>query len=265
MDSLKNPIPIFFFLVIVVLTSFSGCTNNVHIVGNSSAGETAVVPQHTFISPPSHTSDYYSISVSGFFPRKDIVIISNNGSIPVSLYGWKLIGEPGDLNFTLPGFSISPGKSVMVYLNKSGTNTEDELYSGDSALTGNISSIGLYDDRGNRIVFIEPDIPVPEMNILAEQNMSSPFTSQPENKTAAAIDIALNDSSVRTYLTGPWTITDVSLNAGVTFARDGKEESLRTPVVIFDTESRVVEVYVDMENRSVVYISESPKRVPIHS
>ena len=91
----------------------------------------------------------------------------------------------------------------------------------------------------------------------------SPYGGPPENKTAAAIGIALNDSSVRTYLTGPWTITDVSLNAGVTFARDGKEESFRTPVVIFDTESRVVDVYVDMENRSVVYISESPKRVPM--
>ena len=222
-----------------------------------------VVPQHTFISPPSHTSDYYRISVSGFFPRKDTVSISNNGSIPVSLYGWKLITEPGNLKFTLPVFSLSPGKSVMVFLNKSGRNTEDELFSGDGALTGNISSIGLYDDLGNQIVFIEPDIPVPEMNLPAEQNVSSPDAGPPENKTAAAIGIALNDSSVRTYLTGPWTITGVSLNAGITFAHDGKEESFRTPVVIFDTESRVVDVYVDMENRSVVYISESPKRVPM--
>jgi hypothetical protein len=247
------------------LTSFSGCTDTIQIFGNSSVGETAVVPQHTFISPPSHTSDFYRISVSGFFPRKDTVSISNNGSIPVSLYGWKLIAEPSNLKFILPGFSISPEKSVMVYLNKSGTNTGDELFFRDGALTGNISSIGLYDDRGNRIVYIGRDDPVPELSLLTEQNVSSPVTSPPENKTAVAIGIALNDSSVRTHLTGPWTITDVSLNAGVTFAHDGREESFRTPVVIFDTESRVVDVYVDMENRSVVYISESPKRVPMHS
>jgi hypothetical protein len=91
----------------------------------------------------------------------------------------------------------------------------------------------------------------------------SPAVSPPENKTAVAIGIALNDSSVRTYLTGPWTITDVSPGAGITFAGDGNEVSLHTPDVIFDTESRVVHVYVDMENRSVVYISESPKRVPM--
>lgn len=92
------------------------------------------------------------------------------------------------------------------------------------------------------------------------QPQGSPDTSPSVNETAVAIGIALDDTSVRTYLTEPWTITGVNLNAGSTFPRDGKYVTLRTPNVMIDMESRVVNVYVDLDNQSVVNIYEHPKR-----
>jgi hypothetical protein len=91
----------------------------------------------------------------------------------------------------------------------------------------------------------------------------SPDTGLPVNETAVAIGIALNDSSVRTYLTGPWTIMEVNLNAETTFAGGGEEVTLHTPDVEIDMESRVVHVYVDLDNQSVISIEDYPKRVPM--
>jgi len=90
-------------------------------------------------------------------------------------------------------------------------------------------------------------------------------TSDPnpsENKTAVAISIALNSSSVRTYLTEPWVITDVNFNATTTIAGGGAEVTLPTPDVVIDMESRVLHVYVDLDNKSVIDIWNSPRRVP---
>ena len=87
-------------------------------------------------------------------------------------------------------------------------------------------------------------------------------TNPPENKTAVAIGIALNSSSVRTYLTGPWIITDVNFNATTSIAGGGEEVTLHTPDVVIDTESRILHVYVDLDNKSVINIWNSPKRVP---
>jgi hypothetical protein len=88
-------------------------------------------------------------------------------------------------------------------------------------------------------------------------------TNHSENKTAVAIGIALNSSSVRTYLTEPWVITDVNFNATTSIAGGGQEEvTLHTPDVVIDSKSRVLHVYVDVENKSVINIWNSPKRVP---
>jgi hypothetical protein len=95
------------------------------------------------------------------------------------------------------------------------------------------------------------------------QPQGLPDTSPLVNETAVAIGIALNDSSVRIFLTEPWTITGVNLNAGSTFLRDGGYVTLHTQNVMFDMESKVVNVYVDLGNQSVVNIYESPKRVPM--
>lgn len=83
------------------------------------------------------------------------------------------------------------------------------------------------------------------------------------NETALAIEIALNNSSVRSSLTGSWTIIGVNLNASSTFRKEGKWVTLRTPNVMFEMESRIVHVRVDPSNRSVVGIYEQPKRSPM--
>lgn len=88
-------------------------------------------------------------------------------------------------------------------------------------------------------------------------------TTPLENKTAIAIGIAVNNTSVRTYLTGPWTITGVSLNATTTFTGGGKEVTRHTPDVIIDTGSGILHVYVDFDTKSVVNIQNMPKRVPL--
>lgn len=84
---------------------------------------------------------------------------------------------------------------------------------------------------------------------------------EPVNETDRAIGIALNDSAVAASLTERWTIKEVNPDAGSTVLRDGKYVTLRTPNVMIETESRIVNVYVDLDTRSVVNIYESLKRV----
>lgn len=84
----------------------------------------------------------------------------------------------------------------------------------------------------------------------------------PENKTAVAIGVALNSSSVRTYLTEPWIITDVNFNATTTIAGGGEEVTFHSPDVIITMKSRILHVYVDLDNKSVINIWNTPRRVP---
>ncbi|OPX64862.1 MAG: hypothetical protein A4E34_02291 [Methanoregula sp. PtaU1.Bin006] len=84
----------------------------------------------------------------------------------------------------------------------------------------------------------------------------------PENTTALIIGIALNNTTVQSYLTEPWTIADVNMNATTTIAGGGEEIFLKTPDVIIDSRSRSLHVYVDPGNRTVISIWDSPKRVP---
>lgn len=84
-----------------------------------------------------------------------------------------------------------------------------------------------------------------------------------DNKTAAAIGIPLNNTSVRTFLTESWIVTNVRLYATTTFARGGEEETRHTPDVIIDTGSSVLHVYVVLDNNSVFNTGDSPKRVPL--
>lgn len=88
-------------------------------------------------------------------------------------------------------------------------------------------------------------------------------SNRTDNTTAAAISIALDNSTVRTYLTEPWTIMDVHSDATTSIAEGGAEEIRHTPDVIIATESRILHVYVDLDTNSVVYIWDSPKRVPL--
>ncbi len=90
----------------------------------------------------------------------------------------------------------------------------------------------------------------------------TPVSGSSENFTAVAIGIALNNTTVRSHLSEQWTSIDVNMNATTTVATGGIEETFRTPDVIIYTRSRVLHVYVDVNNRSVSGIWDSPRRFP---
>jgi len=78
------------------------------------------------------------------------------------------------------------------------------------------------------------------------------------------VNIALQNSTVKSYLTGNWTINGVALDARVTRAGGGQpENSLNTPDVIFETDSDYIHAYVDVQNRTVAYIGILEKRTPL--
>lgn len=95
------------------------------------------------------------------------------------------------------------------------------------------------------------------------QIKDSSDTSLSINETVLAIGIALNNSSVRADLTGPWMIIGVNFNATTTFSGGREDVKIHTPDVTIDTESRIVHVYVDLDNQSVVHIWDQPKRPPM--
>lgn len=95
------------------------------------------------------------------------------------------------------------------------------------------------------------------------QMQGPPDRNLPVNETDRAIGIALNDSAVTASLTSRWAIKEVNPNAESTVFRDGKYVTLRTPNVMIETESGMVNVYVDLDTRSVVNIYEAPNRGPM--
>lgn len=84
-----------------------------------------------------------------------------------------------------------------------------------------------------------------------------------DNITATAIDIALKNESVRSYLTGNWSIQEVNPNAQVSWVHDGKSVTLDTPDVKIETDTAIVHVYVDLPNKSVVSVWGQSKRTPM--
>jgi hypothetical protein len=96
---------------------------------------------------------------------------------------------------------------------------------------------------------------------IASQDNSDAL--QKTNQTAAAITIALNNETVKTYLKGNWSVASVSLNAKVSFLGKGEEVKYLAPDVIIDTETANVHVYVNLSTKSVVYIWDNPKRSPM--
>jgi len=131
-----------------------GCTENVQTTDNSTqttVTNTAVLPQHTYISPPSHTSALYNVTISDVSTKNESVRISNHGTAEVSLFGWTLKTESGNIIYTFPGYSLNPGEEVTVFLNQTGQNSREELYVPESALNESVNTIELYDVLQNQI------------------------------------------------------------------------------------------------------------------
>jgi hypothetical protein len=75
------------------------------------------------------------------------------------------------------------------------------------------------------------------------------------------INIALQNETVKSYLTGNWSINGVALNAEIIRVEPGKPEiKLNTPDVNLETDSEYVHVNVDVQNNTVVDIRTQGKR-----
>ncbi len=155
MDSLKKFFLITSFCIFLILAvALCGCTEKVQTIDNSSSSavtNTTVLPQHTYVSPPSHTSDLYNVTISNVNTKNESVRISNRGTAGVPLYGWTLKTKSGNIIYTFPEYFLKPEEEVTVFLNQTGQNSREELYVTESALNESVNTIKLYDTLRNQI------------------------------------------------------------------------------------------------------------------
>ena len=138
----------FLVFILIMLVFLCGCTEQHPAPGSllPPPANTILTPQHTYISPPSHTSDSYRIVIGDYNAARKSVLISNNGTAVISIYGWKITTEPGNSSFEIPACSLGPGETVTVYLNKTGENTRDALYTHEGFLEEPVTAIYLHDE-----------------------------------------------------------------------------------------------------------------------
>ncbi|MCK9299595.1 hypothetical protein HL657_01790 [Methanoculleus sp. YWC-01] len=82
-----------------------------------------------------------------------------------------------------------------------------------------------------------------------------------EDEKAEAVRIALENTTVREYLSGEYEIQDVYYGT-LTSASGGVERSERLPVVTIDAGDVRLWVFVDLEKEAVVAVAKNYKRTP---
>ena len=84
------------------------------------------------------------------------VQISNKGSSPVSLNGWKIEDEGSKHTYTFPSYTLNSGTTVTVYTGK-GTNSATELYwqLDDPIWNNDGDTAYLYDNSGKLVSKLE--------------------------------------------------------------------------------------------------------------
>jgi beta-lactamase superfamily II metal-dependent hydrolase len=94
--------------------------------------------------------------VSGLSLQDEWVEITNRGSSPVSLAGWKIEDDGSKHTYTFPSYTLDPKDSVTLHTGE-GKNTDSELYWGaDSPLWNNDGDTAyLFDDSGNLVSSLE--------------------------------------------------------------------------------------------------------------
>lgn len=109
------------------------------------------------IIPASAVASIYISAVNFDAPGNDHqnlngewVKITNKGSGPVDMVGWRLSDEGTKHVYTFPSFTLSPGSTVTVFTG-SGMNTATELYMGFGKAVWNNDgdTATLKDARGN--------------------------------------------------------------------------------------------------------------------
>ena len=120
----------------------------------SSATSTTETPEsHEDITPSSAESIVY---VSDLNLQDEWVKISNKGSSPVSLNGWKIEDEGRKNTYTFPSYTLDAGSTVTVFTGK-GTNSATELYwqLDDPILNNDGDTAYLYDNSGKLVATLE--------------------------------------------------------------------------------------------------------------
>ena len=83
-----------------------------------------------------------------------------------------------------------------------------------------------------------------------------------EDEKVGAVRIALENTTVREYLSGEYEIRDVYYDT-LTSTSGGVERSERLPVVTIDTKDVRLRVFVDHERGAVAAIAKNYKRTPV--
>lgn len=97
-----------------------------------------------------------TIYVSSLDLQEEWVQISNTGSSPVSLSGWKIKDDGSKHTYTFPSYTLSPEATVTVYTEK-GTNSATELYwqLGSPIWNNDGDTAYLYDGSGKLVSKLE--------------------------------------------------------------------------------------------------------------
>lgn len=87
--------------------------------------------------------------------KDEWIKVTNKGSSPVSLIGWKIEDEGSKHIYTFPSYTLDSGSTVTVYAEK-GTSTDTELHWGLSPVWNNDGDTAyLYDNNGELVSTLE--------------------------------------------------------------------------------------------------------------
>ena len=97
-----------------------------------------------------------SVYVSDMNLRDEWVKVTNKGSSPVSLGGWKIDDEGSKHTYTFPSYTLDAESTVTLYTGK-GSNSATEIYWGSSSPIWNNEgdTASLYDNRGKLVSTLE--------------------------------------------------------------------------------------------------------------
>lgn len=136
---------------IIVTTDGSTYTVMTEKSGTASSGAYSSADSTTEESEtPSSTES--KIYVSNLNLKDEWIQISNIGSSPVSLDGWKIEDEGSKHTYIFQAYTLDAGSTVTVFTGK-GTNSEIELYwqLDDPILNNDGDAVYLYDDSGKLV------------------------------------------------------------------------------------------------------------------
>ncbi|MGB9941246.1 MBL fold metallo-hydrolase [Methanosarcina sp.] len=119
----------------------------------TSTDSTTEEQSEEYVDPSSTESTVY---VSDLNLQDEWVQISNKGSSPVSLNGWKIEDEGNKHTYTFQSYTLNTGTTVTVFTGK-GTNSATELYwqLDDPIWNNDGDTAYLYDDSGKLISELE--------------------------------------------------------------------------------------------------------------